>query len=56
MIFARSESDDENTDRRARGGLAPPVTSVREPMTAFAELVGERFGGRPAVALEIVAR
>ncbi|MCF4138038.1 PIG-L family deacetylase [Streptomyces sp. Tue 6430] len=38
------------------GGLNPPVTSVREPMTAFAELVGERFGGRPAVALEIVAR
>ncbi|MFH9857953.1 PIG-L deacetylase family protein [Streptomyces sp. NPDC017202] len=38
------------------GGLNPPVTSVREPMTAFAELVGERFGGRPAVALEIIAR
>ncbi|MFJ9720038.1 PIG-L deacetylase family protein [Streptomyces sp. NPDC101213] len=38
------------------GGLTPPVTSVREPMTAFAELVGERFGGRPAVALEIIAR
>ncbi|WP_121704540.1 PIG-L deacetylase family protein [Streptomyces sp. E5N298] len=38
------------------GGLNPPVTSVAEPMKAFAELVGRRFGGRPAVALEIIAR
>ncbi|MFJ3246994.1 PIG-L deacetylase family protein [Streptomyces sp. NPDC088770] len=38
------------------GGLNPPVTSVVEPMRAFAELVGRRFGGRPAVALEIIAR
>lgn len=38
------------------GSLNPPVTSVREPMTAFAKLTGERFGGRPAVSLEMIAR
>lgn len=38
------------------GGLTPPVTDVRAPMTGYAELIGKRFGGRPAVALESVAR
>ncbi|WP_059006294.1 PIG-L deacetylase family protein [Streptomyces specialis] len=37
-------------------GLTPPVTDVRTPMTAYAKMVGERFGGRPAVALEMIAR
>ncbi|GAA2730135.1 PIG-L deacetylase family protein [Streptomyces nogalater] len=44
------------THRAYLSGLNPPVTSVREPMTAYARLIGERFGGRPAVALEIIAR
>jgi LmbE family N-acetylglucosaminyl deacetylase len=37
-------------------GLNPPVTSVREPMIAYSTMVGERFGGRLAVALEMINR
>jgi hypothetical protein len=27
------------------GGLTPPVTDVRTPLTGYATLIGERFGG-----------
>jgi len=37
-------------------GLTPPVTSVREPLVAFARLTGERFGGRLAMPFELSAR
>ncbi|MEO6089934.1 MAG: PIG-L deacetylase family protein [Umezawaea sp.] len=37
-------------------GLNPPITDVRGPMTGFALQVGRRFGGRPAIALEVYHR
>ncbi|MBB5953788.1 LmbE family N-acetylglucosaminyl deacetylase [Saccharothrix tamanrassetensis] len=37
-------------------GMNPPITDVRGPMTGFANHVGARFGGRPAIALELFQR
>ncbi|WP_309061381.1 PIG-L family deacetylase [Streptomyces sp.] len=35
-------------------GLRPPVSDVRGPLTALAAQTGERFGGRPAIAFEVI--
>jgi LmbE family N-acetylglucosaminyl deacetylase len=35
-------------------GRQPPITDVRTPLTALARSVGQRFGGRPAIAFELV--
>ncbi|MBE3013934.1 PIG-L family deacetylase [Microbispora sp. NEAU-D428] len=37
-------------------GLRPPVTDVRGPLTAMARQTGERFGGRLAIAFELIPR
>lgn len=37
-------------------GLTPPIADVRTPMTAFANIVGQRFGGCPAIAFELYPR
>ncbi|GGR96698.1 GlcNAc-PI de-N-acetylase [Streptomyces humidus] len=36
--------------------MQPPVTDVRGPLLGLARSVGARFGGRPAVAFELIPR
>ncbi|MFC8867928.1 PIG-L deacetylase family protein [Streptomyces sp. NPDC057148] len=36
--------------------LGPRMSDVRTPLTQFAKFTGERFGGRPAIAFELLAR
>ncbi|MFD4987463.1 PIG-L deacetylase family protein [Streptomyces sp. NPDC058374] len=36
--------------------LGPRMADVRTPLTQFAKFTGERFGGRPAIAFELLAR
>jgi LmbE family N-acetylglucosaminyl deacetylase len=36
--------------------LGPVMSDVRTPLTAFARQTGQRFGGRPAVAFELIPR
>ncbi|MER6530507.1 PIG-L deacetylase family protein [Streptomyces sp. NPDC001508] len=36
--------------------MQPPVTDVRGPLLGLAEAMGVRFGGRPAIAFELIPR
>ncbi|EFG64227.1 PIG-L deacetylase family protein [Streptomyces sp. SPB074] len=36
--------------------MNPPVTDVRAPLLGLAQAMGARFGGRPAIAFELIPR
>ncbi|MER5856695.1 PIG-L deacetylase family protein [Streptomyces sp. NPDC059688] len=36
--------------------MQPPVTDVRGPLLGLAQAMGARFGGRPAIAFELIPR